>query len=188
MSKRRPGLPPRDRDDWPTPWPAVVPLLRLLEPRTKFVEPCCGAGELVRHLERAGHVCAGTYDLPIDARTTSYAIEPDALFVTNLPWRRQFGMNDIIINLSDHRPLWGLVYADWLFTLRAAPLLPRLRTVAAIGRVKWIPNSEHSGMENTCWCLFDRPLPDARAAVRFVGRIAAARGRMRTAPGGLPAS
>ncbi len=121
MSKRRPGLKPRDRDDWPTPWPAVVPLLKLLEPRTKFIEPCCGAGELVEHLKRAGHVCAVACDLPIDARTASYAIEPDTIFVTNLPWRRQFGMNDIIVNLSDQRPLWGLVYADWLFTSRATP-------------------------------------------------------------------
>ena len=47
MSKRRPGLKPRERDDRPTPWPAVLPLLRHLRPPTKFVEPCRGGGELI---------------------------------------------------------------------------------------------------------------------------------------------
>ena len=66
---KRTNFPRRERDDYPTPWPAVVPLLRLLEPGTKFVEPCAGAGDLVGHLERAGHVCVAASDLPVDART-----------------------------------------------------------------------------------------------------------------------
>lgn len=169
MSKRRPGLEPRERDDWPTPALAAVPLLRLLKPYTRFIEPCCGAGELVGHLERAGHICAGFYDLPVDARTASYPIEPDTIFVTNVPWRRQFGMNDIIANLSDQAPLWALLYANWLFTSQATPCLPRLRAIAVIGRVKWIPDSKYSGMENSCWCLFDRPQPGV--AIQFVGRV-----------------
>ena len=171
MSKRRPGLKPRERDDWPTPWPAVLPLLPHLKPHTKFVEPCCGAGELIRHLDRAGHVCVASYDLPVDARTVSYATEPDALFITNLPFRRRFEPNKIIANLSDQRPLWALIYADWLFTSQATPYLSRLRAVAAIGRVKWVPDSPHSGFENSCWCLFGTPQPTAHAAIHFHGRI-----------------
>jgi hypothetical protein len=168
VSKRRPNLPPRERDEWSTPLRAVVPLLKFLDPDTKFIEPCAGPGELIGHLEQAGHRCIGSYDLPTDARTTSYAIEPGAIFITNVPWRRQFGMNDIISNLSDQAPLWALIYADWLFTSRALPLLPRLRAIVVIGRVMWVPNSESSGMENSCWCLFERP--DVQAKVRFVGR------------------
>jgi hypothetical protein len=109
MSKRRPGLKPRERDDWPTPWPAVVPLLPHLQPGTKFIEPCCGAGDLVQHLDRAGHTCAGAYDLSIDARTASYAIEPDTIFMTNVPWRRSFEPHKIIANLSEQRRLWALI-------------------------------------------------------------------------------
>ena len=148
MSKRRPGLKPRDRDDWATPLRAVVPLLELLEPGTRFIEPCCGAGELVGHLESAGHVCVASYDLPIDARTARYTVEPDTIFITNVPWRRRFEPNRIIANLSDQQPLWGLIYTDWLFTSHAVPYLPRVRVIAAIGRVKWIPDSESGGMEN----------------------------------------
>jgi hypothetical protein len=152
----------------------LPPLLRLLAPGTRFIEPCAGAGDLVGHLERAGHVCVASYDLPIDARTASYATA-DAVFITNPPWRPQFEPNKIIANLSDQRPLWALLYSDWLFTLRATPFLPRLRTVAVVGRMKWIEGSAHSGYENCCWCLFDRPRPDALVAIRFHGKAPAGR-------------
>jgi hypothetical protein len=176
MSKRRPGLKPRDRDDWPTPWPAVLPLLPHLKPHTSFVEPCAGGGELVGHLERAGHRCVLASDLPTDARIARYDIASDAIFVTNLPFRKRFEPGKIIENLSDQRPLWAIIYSDWLFTTSALPYLPRLRAIAAIGRVRWIPGSPTSGMENSCWCLFDRPQSDAHAVIRFMGREKASRG------------
>jgi hypothetical protein len=172
---KRSNFPRRERDDYPTPWPAVVPLLKHLKPGTRFVEPCCGAGELVGHLERAGHTCAASYNLPIDARTTSYAIDPDAIFITNPPWRPRFEPNKIIANLSDQRPLWALLYSDWLFTLRATPYLARLRAVAVVGRVRWVPGTKHSGFENSAWCLFSRPRSDTLAAVRFYGHVGAGR-------------
>jgi hypothetical protein len=171
MSKRRPGLPQRERDDWPTPWPAVAPLLAHLAPKTPFIEPCAGAGELVQHLERAGHVCAGAFDLPIDARVARYATNPGDTFITNVPFRPQFEPHKIIENLSNQRPLWALLYSDWLFTSRAAPYLNRLRKVVVIGRVKWLPDSKFTGgFENACWCLFDKPAP--LPMIQFAGRIA----------------
>jgi hypothetical protein len=130
MSKRRPRLPPRERDDWPTPWPAVAPLLKHLKPETRFVEPCYGAGDLAAHLERAGHICTASYDLPTDARIASYAIGADEIFITNVPFRRQFEPHRIIANLSDQAPLWALIYSDWLFTSWAAPYLNRLGRAA----------------------------------------------------------
>jgi hypothetical protein len=179
MSKRRPGLKPRERDDWPTPWLAVVPLLRHLQPGTKFIEPCCGAGDLVQHLESAGHTCTAAFDLPTDARIARYDnVDRDAIFVTNVPWRRSFEPQRIIANLSDQRPLWALIYTDWLCTSRATPYLPRLRAVAVIGRVKWLPNSKYSGgMENSCWCLFGPPRPHAHAAIDLIGRITSRRAK-----------
>ncbi len=107
---KRTNFPRRERDDYPTPWPTVVPLLPHLKPGAKFIEPCCGAGDLVGHLVSAGHVCIAASDLPIDARTASYAIEPDTIFITNLPWRPRFEPNKIIANLSDQSPFWALLY------------------------------------------------------------------------------
>jgi hypothetical protein len=142
----------------------------LLERGTRFVEPCAGGGELVGHLEREGHICVGAYDLPVDARTARYTVVPDAVFITNIPWRKAFEPNKIIVNLSDQRPSWVLLYSDLLFTQHAAPLLSRLRAVVVIGRVKWIPDSKFTGgMENSCWCLFDKP--DPAGAVRFIGHL-----------------
>jgi hypothetical protein len=181
MSKRTHGHEPRERDEYTTPWKAVVPLLRLLEPGTRFIEPCAGPGELVEHLEVAGHICDGFYDLPIDARSATYAIgAADAVFVTNPPWRHQFGPFEIIANLSDQRPLWALVPSDWLFNVNALPWLPRLHAIAAIGRVKWIADSAHGGgYENSCWCLFGRPGCSASPTIRFHGR-GPARARLKT--------
>lgn len=172
MSKRRQGLKPRERDDWATPYRATVPLFKVLEPCTLFADPCCGRGELIEHVESDGHICTLASDLlQADARTARYAIDHRTVFVTNPPWRQRFEPNKIIENLSNQRALWALIPSDWLFNLRVAPLLPRLRKVVAVGRVKWVPNSPHSGFENSCWCLFDKPRPDAHATVRFVGRI-----------------
>jgi hypothetical protein len=167
---KRTSFPRRERDDYSTPVEAVGPLLGLLAPGSKFVEPCAGDGELIKHLEYAGHTCVASYDLPIDARVARYVIGPDTVFITNPPWRPRFEPHKIIANLSDQRPLWALLYSDWLFTSRATPYLPRLRTIAVIGRMKWIPGTLHSGFENCCWCLFDRPRADRQATVRLIGR------------------
>ena len=167
MSKRRPGFRHRERDDYPTPWQAVVPLLRLLKPGVKFVEPCCGDGQLAGHLQRAGHTCVGAYDLPVDARIARYVIEPDTIFITNSPWLRSV-LHPIIVNLSDQLPTWLLIDCDWLCTSQATPYLPRLRAVVVIGRVRWI---KHTGFDNCAWMLFDRPRSDAHAAIGFIGRV-----------------
>lgn len=50
MSKRTPSLPQRPRGFWPTPRPAVVPLIPYLPPRARYGEPCAGAGDLIDHL------------------------------------------------------------------------------------------------------------------------------------------
>jgi hypothetical protein len=60
-----------ERDAYNTPAEAVWELLKELGPATKFVEPCAGAGYLVGHLKRAGHICVGAYDLPTDARVAT---------------------------------------------------------------------------------------------------------------------
>jgi hypothetical protein len=159
-----------ERDNYTTPVAAVIPLLPHLAPRTRFIEPCAGAGKLVEHLTLARHVLVRAYDLPDDARSHRYDIPAGAIIVTNPPLWGRPGLREIIVNLSDQAPAWLLMPGDWLFNLSSAPLIPRLRTVAAIGRVKWIPDSPYTSKDNCAWMLFERP--SAWAQTRFVGRIA----------------
>jgi hypothetical protein len=85
---KRSYFPRRDRDDYCTPLSAVLPLLECLPPRTAFVDPCCGEGDLIAHLTAAGHVLVGRSDAEIDARTARYQIPKDGVFISNPPWRR----------------------------------------------------------------------------------------------------
>jgi hypothetical protein len=146
------------KDQYDAPAAAVVPLLPHLEPGARFIEPCTGAGHLIQHLRRAGHVLARAYDLPIDARSHQYDVSVGAAIVTNPPfWGRPADLHPLIINLSDQADTWLLMPGDWLFNRSSAPLMPRLRMAVAVGRVKWIPNSEHTGKDNCAWMLFSRP-------------------------------
>ncbi len=156
----------------PTPrrWRGSSPCCRTWDPETRFIEPCVGQGVLAGHLKRAGHVLIGAYDLPHDAGTKRYNVKDADCFITNPPWRTRPVnlLHPIIINLSNQAPTWLLIYSDWLFTSQATPLLPRLRAVIGIGRLKWIPDSKDIAKDNSIWALFDRP--DDRATIRFIGR------------------
>jgi hypothetical protein len=161
-----------DRDKYATPAKAVEPLLRCLKPRTRFIEPCYGNGDLARVLMAAGHRLMEVHDLPTDARVHPYSPVPSVIFITNPPyWGRPADLHPLIENLSDQAPTWLLLSADWLFNRSSGPLTRRLRRIVAVGRVKWIPDSPHTGMENAAWLLFDRP--KSRAGF-FVGRALAA--------------
>jgi hypothetical protein len=145
------------QDAYDTPYKAVLPLLPHLDPNTRFVDPCAGAGYLVGHLKRAGHVLVGAFGLPgHDARTARYDVAGAGCFITNPPWRRGV-LHEIIVNLSDQAPTWLLVDFDWLATKQSAPFLPCLRDIVVIGRVRWIPDSPYDGKDNSCWIRFDRP-------------------------------
>jgi hypothetical protein len=144
-------------------------LLPWLEPRTPFIEPCVGDGHLVGLLKRAGHILVGAHDLPDDARSHRYNVQAGVVLVTNPPfWGRPADLHPLIVNLSDQAPTWLLMPADWLFNLSSAPLMPRLRMVVAVGRVKWIPDSQFTGKDNCAWMLFERP--SAWMTIRLVGR------------------
>lgn len=171
---KRSDFPRRDRDFYPTPAEAVRPLLPHLAPGTRFAEPCAGDGALVDHLTAAGHVCARARD--IEPRRADIE-RNDALttltgnidcFITNPPWSRDV-LHPLIVHLSDQAPTWLLFDADWVHTRQAAPYLPRLRKIVAVGRVKWIPDSPFTGKDNCAWHLFTS---EADAPAEFYGRAA----------------
>jgi hypothetical protein len=170
----------RDRDFYPTPAEAVRPLLAHLRPAARFIEPCAGAGDLMFELVAAGHYCVEASDIePRDIQVNRFdALERDwprvaanvgiDCFITNPPWSRSV-LHPLIERLSDAAPTWLLFDADWVHTRQAAPYLPRLRKIVAVGRVKWIPDSPFTGKDNCAWHLFDKPSAEPAA---FYGRAA----------------
>lgn len=149
-----------ERDFYPTPEAALLPLLPHLNPRTRFIEPCAGDGRLVRHLEKHGHVCMDAFDIePQDESVRrGSALDPDEItvgadcIITNPPWDRKV-LHPMIETFRDIRDTWLLHDANWLFTRQAAPFLPYVRKIVAVGRVKWIEGSTMTGKDDAVWTL-----------------------------------
>ena len=162
------------RDFYPTPYEAVLPLLAHLPPNSTFVEPCAGDGDLIRHLESAGHVCVDAFDIDLERAVCGNGDAATAILtmgdfaITNPPWDRK-ALHSIILNLSRQLPTWLLFDADWKHTRQSRPFMPLLRKIVSVGRVKWIPDSPFTGKDNCCWYLFDQT---SDAPAQFIGRAA----------------
>lgn len=166
-----------ERDFYPTPRTAVLPLIPHLERGAFIAEPCAGDGALVRHLNSFGWRVAYAFDInpqhdgieQADALTHSIDLTVCDAVVTNPPWDRRI-LHPMIENFSDQTQTWLLFDADWLHTKQSVPFLPRLRKVVSVGRVKWIPDSKMTGKDNCCWYLFDKPRDNN--VIEFHGRTA----------------
>lgn len=179
MSKRTPGLPQRPRGFWPTPIDAVRPLIRFLPAEADWIEPCAGAGDLIRHLSQlwpAGRL-RGAYDLVPQAEgieeadALSLDLRPD-LFITNPPWpvggKRGDPALSIIKHLAWLAPTWVLLPWDFAANVYHAEVSRFCVQIVPIGRVSWLGNGQ-GGMDNACWAEFDaaysgRTVLHARAA------------------------
>lgn len=176
MAKRSSGDFERVPNDLYRTWDyrAVRPLLRHLDPGTLYVEPCAGAGDLIDHLKIAGHRCVRAFDIDPqrhdiqhgDARTLTWRTQR-GVWITNPPWTRDI-MHPIIRNLAKQAPLWALFDSDWVHTDQASGFMPILRKIVSVGRVKFIPGSEHDGKDNVSWHLFDATIPPGK--IEFIGR------------------
>lgn len=168
----------RPQDAYDTPLQALVPLLDYLPTDFTFAEPCAGAGDLCGLIEsNTCGVCTLATDIEPRFREVFKA---DALklsksdlgltdfIITNPPWTRSI-LHPMIEHFSDMRPTWLLFDADWKHTKQSAPYLPRLRKIVSVGRVKWIPDSPHTGKDNCSWYLFDKPSDEP---AQFYGRVA----------------
>lgn len=168
MAKRSSGQFEKIPNDLYRTWDerAVRPLLPHLEPGTRYVEPCAGHGDLIEQLARAGHRCIAAYDIEPgragirkgDAISLQWEKPGDALWITNPPWTRSF-LHAIIKNLSRQAPLWALFDFDWIATDQSSAYAHLIRKVVMVGRVRWIPGSEHDGKDNCAWYLFDGRAP-----------------------------
>lgn len=156
-------------DCYDTPLAAVKPLLPWLAPKTRFIDPCAGAGDLVEHLIDAGHVFVSGSDIAprndyvrevnlLTADRRTFKPEQFDCFITNLPWDRKL-LHPMIEHLrSFGRPLWTLIDANWMFTAQAAPYLAYCSKIITVGRVKWIPDSPMTGKDDAAWFRF-LPVP-----------------------------
>jgi hypothetical protein len=145
----------READFYPTPRAVVLPLIPHLRGIQTFAEPCAGDGDLVRHLESFGRRCIWQGDIRSgqDALAVDSYGPVDAI-ITNPPWSREV-LHRMIAHFSRIAPTWLLLDAEWKETKQAAPYLPSCSDIIAIGRVKWIAGSKHTGKDNCAWYRFD---------------------------------
>lgn len=168
-----------ERDFYPTPHSAVLPLIPHLDVEREYVEPCAGDGQLIYNLSLHGLRCRMAFDIEPRRRDClpDYGIqEQDALevrwgrflYISNPPWDRQI-LHPLIEGLTENGgQAWLLFDADWVHTLQAAKYLPRLRKIVSVGRVKWIPDSKMTGKDNCAWHYFTPPSDEP---TQFYGRV-----------------
>lgn len=161
MAKRS-DFPRRANDKYLTPYECVPPLIPHLTGVTTFIEPCAGDGRLVRHLERHGLRCVGSWDIEPDCLTVRMG---DALrdplpqceaVITNPPWTRQLMHAMIDRFVRETEQAWLLFDADWAHTRQSVPYMQWCSDIVPIGRVKWIEGSKMTGKDNVCWYRFSR--------------------------------
>ena len=165
-----------ERDFYPTPREAVLPLVPHLIGQRYYIEPCAGDGSLVRHLTSFGMEHAlDAYDIEPRADFVrkadmfSVPTRKDALYITNPPWDRKI-LHPLIESLTYYGGrAWLLFDADWVHTRQSVPYLPRLRKIVSVGRVKWIPDSKMTGKDNCAWHYFTAPSDEP---TQFYGRTA----------------
>jgi hypothetical protein len=155
---KRSGFERRPADFYPTPKAAVEPLIPHLRGIRTFAEPCAGDGALVRHLEAVGRRCVYSGDIRTgqDALAVNSYGKADAI-ITNPPFSRENRplMHRMILHFQGIAPTWLLLPHDWSTNRRSASYLRRCSDIVAIGRVKWIEGSKHTGKDNYAWYRFD---------------------------------
>lgn len=166
MSKRAPKFERHSRDYYPTPPDAVLPLIPHLSDCRTFAEPCAGDGSLIDHLTRHGLICVYRGDISTGQDAAAYRASSDVdVVITNPPWSRRILLR-LIHHLRQQRPTWLLLPADWAHNRYSAPFLVFCSAMVSVGRVKWIPDSPHIGMDNVAWYKFEA----REAETRFFGR------------------
>jgi len=162
-----------ERDFYPTPYAAVIPLIAHLPQKPfTFVEPCAGDGRLIDHLGLHNGVCIHASDIEPQSdeimEMDCFDVNAKAQYIiTNPPWNRKI-LHPMIEHFSNIAPTWFLFDSDWMHTKQSVSYLTKLKKVVSIGRVKWIEGSNSVGKDNCCWYLFDNT--DMVKPIEFWGR------------------
>lgn len=162
------------RDWYPTPRKGALPLIRTFEKtgsQVRFIEPFAGDGALTNHLcESDNFECVYQSDIEPQAEgihkhdykelTYEKINRMDAdFFISNPPWDNTLSSGNLLFSLINHLscklPTWLLLDGGFAFNLNSSPLIEICHEIIPVGRLKWIPDSKHTGMENCAWFLFD---------------------------------
>lgn len=146
----------RKNDAYDTPEKPVRRLMSHLRGITSFAEPCAGKGYLVDHLEARGLTCTYRGDIKNGLDALTFPFEQHFRFdaiITNPPWTREI-MHPMIQRFQAIAPTWLLFDADWAYTEQAIPFIDQCSHIVAVGRVKWIEDSQHVGKDNASWYRF----------------------------------
>lgn len=152
-----------ERDFYPTPYEAIIPLLPFLTINQTFAEPCAGDGRLIKHLERHHQKCVYACDIEpqadgivqADVLFFNHTFPPCDKIITNPPWERE-ALHPMIDRFAAHADTWLLFDADWMHTIQASPFASLCKRIVSVGRVKWIEGSKNGGMDNACWYEFSK--------------------------------
>lgn len=149
-----------ERDFYPTPSEAVLPLVRHLGGVRTFAEPCCGNGALVSHLEFYGLRCVYAGDIATgqDALALTTADIKGAPIITNPPFSKV--SQPLLRRMIQHflrigSTAWLLLPADFASNKWFAPFLSQCTDVVTFGRVRWFPDTKGNSTENFAWYCFE---------------------------------
>lgn len=147
---------------------AVTALVDHLPLPCQYVEPCAGAGDLVRELARHhAVVCVGACDLEpgasFIARFDCTKLSEESMlggihcFITNPPFTWDL-LQPILEHLPTLKPTWLLLPADYMHNVRMGPYMKKCERLVSVGRLYWEPNKK-KGVDNYAWYKFvDEPV------------------------------
>lgn len=167
----------RERDFYPTPESAVLPLVPHLPRIGSFWEPCAGDGALTVALTKNTNLfCSGASDIEPAYRGARKCDATEIVggfadyFITNPPWPQRCGEPTLSIakHLASLAPTWLLLSADFAHNRYFAELAPICVKIVSVGRVSWMQNGT-AGKDNCAWYLFDAK---HIGQTRFFGRAA----------------
>lgn len=152
----------KGRDFYATIDPAAVnALIDHLPLPCLFIEPCAGAGDLIKELERHhGIKCEYASDIEpqtssvwnadcLNIRTVSSRID---CFITNPPYSWDM-LQPIMDHLPTLKPTWLLLPADYMHNVRMGPYMKKCERIVSVGRLYWESNKK-KGVDNYAWYKF----------------------------------
>ena len=158
----------KERDFYPTPLEAFLPILPHLPYNFTYIEPCAGDGELIKHMEKycsGGKLLHASDIEPQNDMVGLFKLHKQDMFevsipqntqyiITNPPWDRGI-LHKMLEQFPKKVGMWLLFDADWIHTKQSIQFQHMLKSIVSIGRVKWIADSKSVGKDNCAWYYFD---------------------------------